>query len=300
MSEVREPGSLEALFRAHLPPERSAGLEHLEGLETLLRGLLSAGRAAWPSVTLAPETFVRHLVRHLPGEGSVAVLRQLHATDLFLACACAEGERQSLLAFEQHVLQKVPARLGQLPTSTVDEVLQVLRQRLLLGRGDTPPKIADYSGRGPLLAWVRIIAVRIVGELASQEGRQMLFDEPPETLARMLAADDPERDLLKEDSRQALATALRSALAAMPERERALLRLHHIHGLTMDRLSTMYGEPRSSVARRVMQARERLLKLTRGALASQLKLEGSELESLLGLVNSRLDLSLNGLMDGSS
>ncbi|MFY0530568.1 sigma factor-like helix-turn-helix DNA-binding protein [Archangium gephyra] len=83
----------------------------------------------------------------------------------------------------------------------------------------------------------------------------------------------------------------------MPERERALLRLHHIHGLTMDRLATMYGEPRSSIARRVMQARERLLKLTRGELASRLKLEGSELESLLGLVRSRLDLSLHRLMD---
>ncbi|MCY1079792.1 sigma factor-like helix-turn-helix DNA-binding protein [Archangium lansingense] len=297
MSGTQGASSLSALLRAQVPPERLTGLEAVEGLETLLRGLLEAGKAAWPTVTLAPETFVRHLARHLPGDGSAEVLRQLHGADLYLACACAMGERQALLAFEQHVLQKVPARLGQIPASTADEVLQVMRQRLLLGRGDTPPKIADYSGRGPLLAWVRIIGVRIVGELASQDGRQELFNEPPETLARMLAPDDPERELLKADSRQALVTALRTALAAMPERERAMLRLHHIHGLTMDRLATMYGEPRSSVARRVVQARERLLKLTRGELASRLKLEGVELESLLGLVRSRLDLSLNRLMD---
>jgi RNA polymerase sigma-70 factor (ECF subfamily) len=179
----------------------------------------------------------------------------------------------------------------------VDEVLQVLRERLLLGRGDTPPRIADYSGRGPLLAWVRIIAARIVSDLSSQQGRQTLFDEPPEVLAKMLSADDPERELLREDSRQALAEALRKALGALPERERALLRLHHLHGLTMDRLSTMYGESRSGVARRVAQARERLLKLTRAELASQLNLAGSEVESLLGLVQSRLDFSLHRLMD---
>lgn len=298
MSGTRDPDSLAALLRSHAPTERSAGLAAMEGLETLLRELLEKGRTAWPAVTLTAEAFVRHLARHLPGEGGAEVLGQLHGADLYLACACAVGERQALLAFEQHVLQKVPARLGQIAESTVDEVLQVMRQRLLLGRGDTPPRIADYSGRGPLLAWVRIIGVRIVGELASQDGRQELFDEPPETLARMLAPDDPEKDLLKEDSRQALITALRTALAVMPERERALLRLHHIHGLTMDRLATMYGEPRSSIARRVMQARERLLKLTRGDLASRLKLEGSELESLLGLVRSRLDLSLlHQLMD---
>lgn len=297
MSGTRDTGSLSALLRAHAPPERLTGLEAVEGLEALLRELLEAGKVAWPTVTLAPETFVRHLARHLSGEGGAEVLRQLHGADLYLACACAVGERHALLAFEQQILKKVPARLGQLAESTVDEVLQVMRQRLLVGRGDIPPRIADYSGRGPLLAWVRIIGVRIVGELASQDGRQELFDEPPESLARMLAPDDPERELLKEDSRQALVMALRTALAAMPERERALLRLHHIHGLTMDRLATMYGEPRSSIARRVMQARERLLKLTRGELASRLKLEGSELESLLGLVRSRLDLSLHRLMD---
>ncbi len=297
MSGTGDTGPLTALLRAQVPPERSAGLEGVEELETLLRTLLEKGREAWPAVTLTAETFVRHLARHLPAEGVTEVLRQLHGADLYLACACAVGERHALLAFEQQILQKVPARLGQVPAATVDEVLQVMRQRLLLGRGDTPPRIADYSGRGPLLAWVRIIGVRIVGELASQAGRQELFDEPPETLARMLAPDDPEKDLLKEDSRQALASALRTALSVMPERERALLRLHHIHGLTMDRLATMYGEPRSSIARRVMQARERLLKLTRGELASRLKLEGSELESLLGLVRSRLDFSLHRLMD---
>ncbi|HEX8700212.1 MAG TPA: sigma-70 family RNA polymerase sigma factor [Myxococcaceae bacterium] len=296
MSEARDPGSLAAQLRAHVPPALRVALEHVEGLETLLRELHAVGQAQWASVPLSPERFVRHLARHLP-EGSLEALRQLQAADLYLACACADGDRQALLAFEQHVLQRVPSRLGSLPGATVDEVLQVLRQRLLLSRGESPPKIADYSGRGPLLAWVRIIASRIAGELASQEGRQELFDEPPEVLARMLSSDDPERALLKEDSRQVLAEALRKALAALPERERALLRLHYLHGFTMDKLATMYGESRSGVARRVAQARERLLKLTRTELAARLNVAGPEVESLLGLVQSRLDFSLRRLMD---
>jgi RNA polymerase sigma-70 factor (ECF subfamily) len=271
-------------------------LDQVDGLEALLRELYAAGQTQWPSVPLAPEHFVRHLARHLP-EGSGEVLRQLHGAGLYLACACAEGEPLALSAFERHILQRVPSRLGPLPAATVDDVLQELRQRLLLGHGDTPPRIAGYSGRGALLAWVRIIAARIVGELASRQGRQVLFDETPEVLARMLSSSDPERELLREDSRQALAEALRRALAALPERERALLRLHHLHGLTMDRLSAMYGASRSGVARRVAQARERLLELTRAELSSRLKLAGPEVESLLGLVRSRLDLSLHGLLD---
>ncbi len=297
MSAAEESGPLAALLRAHASAERREALTRLEGLVALLASHLETGRAAWPSVALEPEAFMRHLARHLPPEDTLAdALRQLHGADLYLACACAAGDSQALLAFERHVLQKVPSRLGQLTGTTVDEVLQVLRQRLLLGRGDTPPRIADYSGRGPLLAWVRIIAVRILGELASQDGRQELFAEPPEALARMLAPDDPERALAQADSRHVLTEALQAALAALNERERGLLRLHHLHGLTMDRLATMYGESRSTVARRVAQARERLLKLTRAQLATRLKLDGHELESLLGLVNSRLDVSLHRLM----
>jgi RNA polymerase sigma-70 factor, ECF subfamily len=269
----------------------------LKGREAVLRELLDAGQAAWPSVTLDPERFMRHLARHLPGEESPEVLRKIQGADLYLACACAEGDREALREFERHILHKVPARARQLPPSTVDEVRQVLRRRLLVGSGDAPPKIADYSGRGPLLTWVRIIAVRIVGELASQDGRHELFDEPPEAIERMLAPEDPERALLKKDSRQAVTAALKSALAALSEQERTLLRLHHVHGFTMNRLATMYKEPRSTLALRVSQARTRLLKLTRAALVTTLRIDTPELESLLGLVRSRLDLSLRGLME---
>lgn len=296
MSGTREPESLAALLRALAPPKRRAALAQVENLEEILREHYAAGQAAWPAVPLTPEGFMRHLARHLP-EGSLDLLRQLRGADLYLACACAEGDRQALLAFEQHILRKVPSRLGPLPEPVLDEVLQVLRQRLLVERGETPPRIADYSGRGPLVAWVRIIGSRIVSELASQDGRQELFADPPEAFAKVLAANDPERELVREDSRQVLNDALRAALAVLSEQERALLRLHHLHGLTMDRLSTLYGESRSGVARRVAHARERLLKLTRAELARRLNLPDSELESLLGLVQSRLDLSLHRLMD---
>ncbi|MFP2907340.1 sigma-70 family RNA polymerase sigma factor, partial [Pyxidicoccus sp. 3LFB2] len=242
--------------------------------------------------------FLRHVARHLPSEGALEdVLRQLRADDLYLACACAAGEPQALRHFEHHILPKVSSRLGQHPGATLDEVLQVARQRLLLGVGGTAPKIAEFSGRGALTGWVRIVASRIAQELRSQAGRQELFSEPPQALERLLSRDDPERELLQAHSRQVLTDSLQAALAELTERERALLRLHHVHGLTMDRIATMYGEPRSSVARHVAQARERLLKLTHRELASRLKLNGQELESLLGLVQSRLDLSLHRLMD---
>lgn len=296
MSDTLEPGALAELLRACVPLERREQVTAVHGLDALLAAHLAAARAAWPTVTLSTESFLRHVARHLPSEATADVLRQLHAADLYLACACAEGDPRALRAFDQHVLQKVPPKLGALPHATVDEVLQVLRARLLLARGDTPPKVADYSGRGPLVAWVRITAARIAGELAHRDGRQELFDEPPEAFAQMLSTGDPEHELVRKDSRELLVDVLRKVLAAMPERERALLRLHHLHGFTMDRLSALYGESRSGMQRQVAHARERLLKLTRAELAARGRMEGPELESLLGLVRSRLDLSLQRLL----
>ncbi|MFP2961351.1 sigma-70 family RNA polymerase sigma factor [Myxococcus sp. 1LA] len=291
------PGTLTALLLAGAPEPLHEALRCAPELESLLTELVEKGRAAWPTVALAPAALLHHVGRHLREQGPpLDALRQLHGEDVYLACACAQGEPQALLLFEKHVLQKSAARLSRHSAAQVDEVLQVTRQRLLLGVHGGAPKIAEYSGRGSLGGWVRIVASRIGGELREQAGRHEQACTPPEALEQLLSRDDPERNVLQAHSRQALSESLQVALAALSERERALLRLHHLHGLTMDRIATLYAEPRSSVARHVAQARELLLKRTHRELAARLKLDGREVESLLGLVQSRLDLSLHRLM----
>ncbi len=291
------PGTLTALLRTGAPEALHDALASAPALEPLLAALLEEGRAAWPTIPLEPGPLLRHVGRHLRKESPpMDALRQLYAADVYLACACAQGVPQAHHLFEQHVLQKTAARLSRFPAAMVDEVLQVTRQRLLLGGPGKEPKIAEYSGRGSLGGWVRIVASRIGGELQEHAGRHGASLETPEPLEHLLSRDDPERNLLRAHSKQALTASLQAALATLTERERTLLRLHHLHGLTMDRIATLYAEPRSSVARHVAQARERLLKQTHRELATRLKLDGREVESLLGLVQSRLDLSLHRLM----
>ncbi|AKQ67378.1 putative DNA-binding regulatory protein [Myxococcus hansupus] len=290
-------GTLTALLLAAAPAALHDALLSSPELESLLATLLEQGREAWPTVTLEPGHVLHHVGRHLREEGTpMDALRQLNAADVYLACACAQGVPHALQLFEKHVVQKTAARLSRYPAALVDEVLQVTRQRLLLGMEGRAPKIAEYSGRGSLGGWVRIVASRIGGELQEHAGRHAPLVAAPEALEQLLSRADPERDVLQAHSKQALSESLQAALAALTERERALLRLHHLHGLTMDRIATLYAEPRSSVARHVAQARERLLKQTHRELATRLKLNGREVESLLGLVQSRLDLSLHRLM----
>jgi|SRR5215217_5709785 len=297
MSADRKTDDLVTPLREHLPRERHAELEAVDGLDALLHKIVEVARAGWPTVSLPVEDFMRHLARHLPPGKAVEVLRILHGADLYLACACASADPLALRAFEQNILRHIPHRLGRLSPSLVEEVLQVLRERLLVGNGNTPPRIATYGGRGPLLTWVGIIAARIAGELVGQDERHQLVAEPPEELAQLLAPSDPEYALLREDARQLLVESLRKAVTVLPEQERALLRLHHFHGFTMDRLTLMYGGSRSGVARRVADARRLLLEHVRMELAPRLKQDQLALESLLGLVSSRLDISLHGLLE---
>lgn len=296
MSEEQKTGSLAALLREHLSRAQRAELDAVEDLEALLLGHLEAARTAWPTLPLPTESFLRHLAQHLPAGKAPEVMRILHGADLYLACACTTGEPTALRAFEQNILRYIPARLGKVPPPMVEDVLQMLRERLLAGSGDTPPRIASYGGRGPLLTWVSIIAARIASELVGRDERHQLVAEPPEELARLLAPSDPEYALLREDARQLLAEALRKAVAVLSEEERTLLRLHHFHGFTMDRLTLIHGGSRSKVARKVADARGQLLERVRMELAPRLKQDQLALESLLGLVNSRLDISLLGLL----
>lgn len=297
MSDEQRTGSLAALLRAYVSREQRAELEAVEGFEALLDKHVEAARTQWPTLPLPAETFVRHLARHLPVGQAAEVMRILQGADLYLACACTTGAPAALRAFEQHILRHVPARLGKVSPPLVEEVLQMLRERLLVGSSNTPPRIASYGGRGPLRTWVSIIAARIAGELMGQDERHQLVAEPPEELARMLAPSDPEYALLREDARQLLFESLRKAVAVLSEQERTLLRLHHFHGFTMDRLTRMYGGSRSGVARKVADAREQLLERVRMELTPRMKQDQLALESLLGLVSSRLDISLLGLLD---
>ena len=91
----------------------------------------------------------------------MAYLAALHAEDFYLACACVARVPGSVSAFQARHGAVVDAALrgrnGGL--AAPDELRQVLWEKLFVGRPGSPPKIADYAGRGPLLSWVRAAAV---------------------------------------------------------------------------------------------------------------------------------------------
>jgi RNA polymerase sigma-70 factor (ECF subfamily) len=283
--------ALSRLYLARAPV--GAGVEGA-ALDEALRRLFAEGRGAWPALDLSAETFVGHLAAHrVLDEPSGRV----HAADLYLAAACAAGVSGAIEAFERAHLRRVGSFLAQMrpAASLVDEVTQILREKLFVGRDGRPPRIAEYGGRGALASWLRVMAVRAAidlrragGEAAAEAG------EDPESRSVPSAEADPEIAYIKQRYAAEINEAFRRAAAALGEEQRELLRLHFIEGATLEQLAARLGVHRATVARRIAAAREAVADEARRILEARLGARTAELRSLVGLVRSQLDLSLPG------
>jgi RNA polymerase sigma-70 factor (ECF subfamily) len=272
----------------------SSKIRSMTEIERALSHLLATSRELWPGIQVEDETFVAHLGKHLANDADhLAEAIAATRTDLFLACACALGNAKAIAVLEKRFFCDVPSAVARmrLPRSTVDELTQVVRQKLLLGEDGDPPKIADYAGRGPLDSWVRVVAVRTAlsllrkktGELPS--GDDALMNLPTR-------GHDPELDLIRARHAGDFSTAFQASLMSITAQERTILRLHFVDGLNIDQIGSVYRVHRSTVARWIARSREALLLETRRQLTAKLNLTPSEFDSLMGAIQSQLQVSI--------
>jgi RNA polymerase sigma-70 factor (ECF subfamily) len=277
---------------AYLDSPRREEVAAIADLESLLEQHLTDGAAAWPTVKLDPEVYLGHLADKLrvrTDELSDRVIRTMPAADLYLAAACTAGDPNAIAAFHDTILPVVRPALGKLGLSdaTIDETEQRVLITVLVGDPDRPA-IAMYGGRGRLRSWLRSIGVRIGRRLS---GAAPLAD-PDELDQLSTNVHDPELEMLRGRYRDEVRTALAGALDKLPERQRNVLRQYYVDGLTIDQLAALYHVDRATTARWVVAARSAVLGATRDQLAAKLGATNTEVESILRLVRSQLDLNL--------
>lgn len=250
---------------------------------------MTEGRQAFPEVTLDEAAF-----RAAVGEGCT------EGRDLFLAVACAQGDAAAIRQFERDHLDRVASWL-KLPATEhaiVDEVRQRVAARILVGREGEPPRIAQYTGRGPLWAWVRIIALREHARLRREDGRATTGIEAAERLARS-AELSPDLLALREH-RDAMLEAFRVSLRALSAEDRTLLRLAYVDSLSLDAIGRMYGVNKSTISRRLATCRAEILAAAATRLQERLAIPAGDIESLLAVMPRDLDVSLLGLLQTSA
>jgi len=269
-----------------------------DDLGPLLAERIARATRAWPNVTVAEEPFVRAIAERLDADAPARALDAMQTDDLYLACGCATGDPGALAGFEERcsaVIARAIASTGASPSERAD-LGQVVRQRLLVAPASGgAPRIATYSARGSLPAWVRVVATREAARMLPRARREVAAGD--DELEGLLAGDDdPEVGYLKRVYRAEFKQAFHAAVEALDDRARLVLRQHTLDGLGIDRLATLHGVHRATAARWVEAAREAVHAGTQRELTLRLHLSRGELASMMRLIQSQLDVSLTRVL----
>jgi RNA polymerase sigma-70 factor (ECF subfamily) len=276
-----------------------AELRNLVADETSYAALVARWRAAgqaFPRVGLSLEQFVRAWDRRLARRTALSdALAAIHFEDLVLAIACGEGDPAALELLDQRYLSQIRSYLGKHGGTEVfaDEVQQRVRLRLFVANPGETPKIASYAGTGPLGAWLRVITIRCARDL-----HRATHPVSPLTEAIAVASPkpDPELDYLKLRHGAEFRAALGEVLGSLEPRQRNLLKLYVLDGLTVEIIGGMFGVNRSTITRWLADIRGRIRDETHRLLRARLGVGDTDLDHLWGVIESRMDLSLRGLL----
>jgi RNA polymerase sigma-70 factor (ECF subfamily) len=256
--------------------------------------IMAKGREAYPRIAVS-EQIVRSFLNRMLGDSSAPRTEPSYPEDLYLACACAERVERAAEVFESRfrpVIRRVVARVLADPCQREEAVQRVL-ERLLVGGADGKPRIGHYRGEGPLESWVAVASIRFSVSM----GRSLTAERRLQTKAMgEVAGVDPELLLMKGQLRRELEAAVAAGLERLGQRERLVLRLYLVSGMTMAAIGSSLGLSQSSVSRQVADARLTVLEHVRQLLADRLALHHSDLRSLYRLVGSRLDVSLSRIL----
>jgi len=280
------------------PGEPSAKADTDAALEANLAAACARGHAAFGTLVLDDQTFAKHLAHVIKASGSEAsAISTLAIEDLFLACACLAGVEGAAAAFSARHGATIRGTIAKIVRGADNgEVEQQLVASLLVGSAAGPARIGSYAGKAPLDRWL--------GVAAQRAALMWLRENRTEARARDGAAAEPaaggdthpEMAFLKDRYRGDFEQALKESLARLPERERTLLRLHLVNGVSVEKIGQMFAVSQPTASRWLAAARETLLGDIKSTLGNRLGASSQELASLAGMVASRLDLSLSMLL----
>jgi RNA polymerase sigma-70 factor, ECF subfamily len=263
-------------------------------IEDAVRDAYARGRKRWPGVGIALEAFASHVHSH----GISPERIEVRAEDLYLAAACGKGDREAQNVFASAVIDGARRSIRRYGNEDfVDEVAQRLRVHLLVAEDGAQPRVSRYDGRASLRSWVGICAVRMaLYLLRGERNRRELTVDWSEALADV-STGDPAVDAIKDRYAHAFRDSLTAASRALSARQRTILKLRFAHGVSVDEIAATYAVHRVTAWRWLQGAQQALLDRALTELKVSIPDDDLGLRSLIGLVRSRIEISLAGLFE---
>ncbi len=108
--------------------------------------------------------------------------------------------------------------------------------------------------------------------------------------------DDPDVELLRARYGAQLEAALAVAFQSLPARQKVILRLSAVEGVSEKDIGAMYHVHQATVSRWKMQAHEAVLEQTRRYLRDRHQIEPGEVDSLIRLLHSQVHVTLSRVL----
>lgn len=293
-----------ALLREHLKP---AHLELLDALDDdALERHWEVAHQAWPCLTLTRQDFFEHISSAcepwLERGDLSGWFERLQAADFYLARCCLEGDAAAIDGFCAQLDTQLMQLVRRFSTSAAhaQDLRQQLLEKLFVWGPQRRPRISEYSGQGFLLNWLRVTATRAFIDLqrntSGVERHQQTFEQARQLQTLELSSLNMELELLKQSYRLVFKRAFSLAIEQLPARARLILRHSFIEGLSIDQIGAIYGVHRATAARWLVDARGQLATQTRQLMSQELELSPQELESIITMIYSRLEVSMGKLV----
>jgi len=230
--------------------------------ETLVAELYRRGRAdRWPVPLAAFAALVTLSVQRAFDEPPdrqrlTRYLESLHAEDLALACACAEGIDSAWDDFIREyrpVLYRAADAID--PSGGAREVADSLYGELFgLGvrDGERHSHFRYFHGRSSLATWLRaVLSQRYVDRLRGGARHEPLpADEAPGAIVAAPANDPAALEYVV-----LMQQVVADVVAALPPRDRLLLRLYYSQDLTLAQIGRLVGEHEATASRNLARTR---------------------------------------------
>lgn len=183
------------------------------------------------------------VLKHLESmnDGESSILREVT-----LAMALELRYPAAAESFEEQWMPLVRATARRVGGPSALDLVENFSADLILPRKDAPPRIAQYQGRTPLSAWLRVV---VANHCLSQLRRRRAWT-PVEELAevRSLAAHD------HQPCRELLAPLVGMALGTLEDEDRLLLKLLILDEVPQQQVAQLFGVHSGNVTRRRQRA----------------------------------------------
>jgi RNA polymerase sigma-70 factor, ECF subfamily len=220
-------------------------------------------------------------------------LDRVFGVDLCLALAVDSHDESAI----EHVVGRMlpaallAARKVDRSETFLDELRSLVSERLFKKSEQGQTRFAQFTGQGPLGAWLRATVVRQALTL-KRSGAALPDDDEGSEATGALADVTPELRVLDTQYRAVFRQAFEAVITTLEPSDQLLLKLYYVDGLSMEAIGKFQGRNKSNVSRALERLHHQVLSETRERLGAVTGAGDAELDSLMDSAPSYLSLNL--------